>query len=166
MNTESNMPQRKNNRLKYHDYSSFGAYFITVCTANRKNYFWQDVGAIIDRPQDVKLSSYGKITEEAILKISSSYPSISIDSYVIMPNHIHLLLSIAPKENGRSMIAPTISQVIKQLKGYVSKKIGTSVWQKSFHDHIIRNREDYNEHLWYIYENPIRWMYDDLFSDE
>ena len=56
-------------------------------------------------------------------------------------------------------------RVVKQLKGIVSKQIGTSIWQKSFHDHIIRNRVDYEEHLRYRYENPMRWCYDELYTE-
>ena len=75
---------------KTHDYSSSGAYFITVCTLELRNYFWKNVGAIIDRPQDVELSPYGKIVDNAIQNIPSAYPALSLESYVIMPNHIHL----------------------------------------------------------------------------
>lgn len=64
------------------------------------------------------------------------------------------------------MVAPTVSRVVNQLKGYVSKKVGETVWQKSFHDHIIRNREDYDEIAKYIYENPLRWQYDLLYAEE
>ena len=85
---------------------------------------------------------------------------------MIMPNHIHLLLRVCADEYGRPLVAPTMSRVVKQLKGVVSKQVGISIWQKSFHDHIIRNREDYEEHLRYIYENPIRWCYDELYAEE
>ena len=61
-----NLPKRKRNRLENYDYSSCGAYFITVCTLGRRNYFWNNVGAIIDRPQDVELSTYGKMIDQAI----------------------------------------------------------------------------------------------------
>ncbi|MBE6675138.1 MAG: transposase [Ruminococcaceae bacterium] len=166
MDNEKELPKRKNNRLKNFDYSSCGAYFITVCTLNRKNYFWENVGAIIDRPQQIELSLIGKIVDKAIQNITIVYPTLSLESYVIMPNHIHLLLRACTDEYGRSMIAPTMSRVIKQLKGAVSKKVGTCIWQKSFHDHIIRNRDDYNEHLQYIYENPIRWQYDELYIEK
>ena len=159
-------PQRKKNRLENYDYSSCGAYFITACTLERQNYFWKNVGAIIDRPQDVELSTYGKMVDQAIQNIPSAYPALSLESYVIMPNHIHLLLRVCADEYGRPLVAPTMSRVVKQLKGIVSKQIGKSIWQKSFHDHIIRNREDYEEHLRYIYENPIRWCYDELYAEE
>ena len=64
------------------------------------------------------------------------------------------------------MVAPTMSRVIKQLKGYVSKQTENALWQKSFYDHIIRDRKDYEEHVKYIYENPIRWCYDELYTEE
>ena len=166
MDDGKELPIRKKNRLEKYDYSSCGAYFITVCTLNRKNYFWKNVGAIIDRPQNIELSFYGETVNNAIQKITSAYPALSLDSYVIMPNHIHLLLRVYADEFGRPLVAPTISRVIKQLKGIVSKQVGISIWQKSFHDHIIRNLEDYEEHINYIYENPMRWCYDELYAKE
>jgi len=82
-----------------------------------------------------------------------------VDKYVIMPNHIHLILLISD-DHGRAMRAPTISTVVNQLKGYVSKQIGYSIWQKLFHDHIIRNNADYLDIWKYIDENPVRWHED------
>ena len=152
--------------MENYDYSSCGVYFITICTLGRRNYFWENVGAIIDRPQDVELSTCGKMVDQTIQNISSTYPSLSLESYVIMPNHIHILLRICANEHGRPLVAPTMSRVVKQLKGIVSKQAGIGIWQKSFHDHIIRNREDYEEHLRYIYENPMRWYYDELYAEE
>ena len=64
------------------------------------------------------------------------------------------------------MVAPTISRVVKQLKGCVSKQIGFSIWQKLFYDHIVRNREDYNEINKYIHENPMNWQLDELYTEE
>lgn len=159
-------PKRKRNRLENYDYSSCGAYFITVCTLDRRNYFWENVGAIIDRPQNVILSMCGKMVDEAIQNIPSAYSALSVDSYVIMPNHIHILIRACADEFGRPLVAPTIPRVVQQLKGIVSKQVGTSIWQKSFYDHIIRNRQDYEEHLRYIYENPMRWCYDELYTEE
>jgi len=166
MDNGKELPQRKRNRLENYDYSSCGTYFITVCTLERRNYFGKNVGAIIDRPQDAELSIYGKIVDKAIQNIASAYPALSLESYVIMPNHIHLLVRVCADEYGRPLVAPTMSRVIKQLKGIVSKQAGMGNWQKSFHDHIIRNQEDYEEHLRYIYENPIRWFCDELYAEE
>ena len=98
--------------------------------------------------------------EQAIKNIGHHYPSISVDHYVVMPNHIHLLLQINTDENGRPMVAPTISIVVQQMKGYVTKQLGISIWQKLFHDHVIRNPNDYRIIWEYIENNPTQWEQD------
>ena len=77
---------------------------------------------------------------------------IHVDHYVIMPNHVHLLLRITP--DGRRVAAPTVSSVVNQFKGAVSKAAGFSCWQKSFHDHIIRDEADFRRIWEYIDANP------------
>lgn len=170
MKSEEVLPKRKKNRLEHYDYSSAGAYFITICTLERQNYFWKsipvNVGATIGRPLDVELTRCGKIAYEAIHSIPLVYPVLSVDSYVIMPNHIHILLRVRTDECGRPVVAPTMSRVVNQLKGFISKKAEKTIWQKSFYDHIIRNRKDYEEHLKYIDENPTRWYYDELYTEK
>ena len=126
MDEEKEFPKRKRNRLENYDYSSCGAYFITVCTVERRNYFWKNVGAIIDRPQDVELSIYGQMVDQAIQKIPSAYPSLSLEGYVIMPNHVHLLVRVRADEYGRPLVAPTMSRVIKQLTGIFPSKRGSA----------------------------------------
>ena len=64
------------------------------------------------------------------------------------------------------MVAPTMSRVVQQMKGAVTKRIGVSIWQKLFFDHVIRNRQDYEEHMKYICENPMRWQFDKLQGEE
>lgn len=158
------MIKRRPNRLKGYDYSQNGAYFVTVCTKNREEILW-DVGATIGRPLDnIILSDYGIIVNKAILNIPKYYPSIIVDKYVIMPNHIHLIL-IIQNQSGRAMHAPTISTVIQQMKGYVTKQIGFCVWQKLFHDHIIRGESDYMKIWQYIDTNPLKWE-DDCFYNK
>ena len=154
------LPKRKPNRLKDFDYSKPNAYFITICTKNKDLLFWETVGASIARPERSQLSLYGTVVEEAILNISKIYPMVSVDSYVIMPNHIHLLLQIHSDCNGRAMLAPTISKVVQQMKGYVTKRIGVSIWQKLFHDHVIRDEEGYLKIWNYIEGNPSKWEED------
>ncbi|MBQ9113265.1 MAG: transposase [Clostridia bacterium] len=162
---EKELRERKKNRLDNYDYSRPGAYFLTLCTEGRRNYFWDKVGATIGRPQDVVLSSKGKIVDEAIKNIPRIYPAVTVDYYVIMPNHIHILLTNHADEFGRPMVAPTVDRMMQQMKGYVTKQIGRSIWQKLFFDHVIRNRQDYDEHVKYIHENPARWYYDELYSE-
>lgn len=170
MERKKALPTRKKNRLEHYDYSSCGAYFITICTLQRQNCFWENipatVGATIGRPQDISLTRCGKVVQEAIEALPHTYPALSVDGYVIMPNHVHILLRVRADEFGRPMVAPTVSRVINQFKGVVSKKAEKAIWQKSFYDHIIRNREDYEEHLKYINENPVRWYYDELYIEK
>ena len=159
------LPQRKHPRLKSYDYSTPGAYFITICTQNKKCLLSQIVGRGL-APAETVLTACGQVAKQQLLMIPSRYPGTAIEHFVIMPNHIHLLLRVCADEYGRPLVAPTMSRVVKQLKGVVSKQAGISIWQKSFHDHIIRNREDYEEHSRYIYENPMRWYYDELYAEE
>lgn len=113
------------------------------------------VGADIIRP---KLSVYGEIIEKAINNIPKHYQNVEIDRYVIMPDHIHLILAIY--ENDRRIIsAPTIMTVIGQMKRYVSKEIGFSIWQKSYYEHIIRDKKDYDLRIEYIMNNPAKYIY-------
>ena len=158
-------PKRKPNRLPEFDYSTAAAYFVTICTDQRKNRFWYDVGAIIDRPQSVPLTEAGRIAEHSIKNIEQVYSSVSVDHYVIMPNHIHLLLQIRDGGDGRSLIAPTVSTIVRQMKGYVSKRSKERIWQKGFYDHVIRTETDYAEIWNYIETNPIKWTADKLYSD-
>ena len=80
-----------------------------------------------------------------------------------MPNHIHLLLQIHTDADGRSMIAPTISTVVRLMKGAVSKQAGFSVWQKGFHDHVVRSQQDYLDIWNYMEGNPGKWEEDVLY---
>ena len=169
---ENKMPKRKEYRLEKFDYSSCGAYFITICSANKEPRFWhecwvsqtvaRDISELlvnINHPQDVPLSEEGKIVDDAIKHIATTYPIVSVEEYVIMPDHIHLLLFIHSSVDGRAIVSPTVSRIVKQLKGYVTKRIGAPIWQKLFFDHVIRNYDDYENHVKYIYENPIKWIY-------
>ena len=139
---EVRLPKRKNKRLKDFDYSSCETYFITICTKDKQKNLSRIVGSPIGRPS-VKLTNYGVVVDEAINNIEIKYDRIILENYVIMPDHVHLMLSILPDESGRPMGNPTIPNVINQLKGYASKKAGFSLWQKSYYDHIIRDQIDY-----------------------
>lgn len=130
MNVNDRFPQRKRNRLINYDYSSTGAYFITVCTKDKKSLFWSKnqpdfVGEdIILPPDSVQLSTYGKIVEEAIKSIPEHYPHIELLQYVVMPNHIHMILFIS-YDDGRMISSPTsVLTAVGQMKRYASKKIG------------------------------------------
>ena len=82
-----------------------------------------------------------------------------------MPNHIHMILSINRDESGRLIAAPTISTIIGQMKRWISKQTGRGLWQKSFHEHVIRGEKDYREIWNYIENNPVRWAEDDYYTE-
>lgn len=159
------LPKRKPNRLPDFSYNTPGAYFITICLQNRKPILWEGVGASIARPQIPPLSAWGKIVDASIRDIPSHYPAVSVDNYVVMPNHIHLLLQINTDADGRPLSAPTISVVVQQLKGAITKQIGFSIWQKLFHDHVIRNEQDYLKIWNYIDGNPSKWEEDCFYTE-
>mgnify|MGYP002438714407 FL=1 len=86
-------PKRKPTRLKNYDYNSTGTYFVTVCTQNRINYFSDIVISNASEPATVRLTRFGKIAEEQIKAINFKYVDVDIENYVIMPNHIHMIVS-------------------------------------------------------------------------
>lgn len=153
------LPKRKNIRLNDYNYSSNGAYFITICTKNKENLLWKNVGANCVRPLDqLPLSKIGIVVENEIHKLNTIYENIKVDKYQIMPNHIHFIIFIYEDSNGRTQFAPTISRIIKQFKGSITKQIGFSIWQKSFYDRIIRNEKEYQEVWNYIHNNPLKYL--------
>ena len=160
------LPKRKQNRLTEYDYSTPNVYFITICTLNRKNLFWMNTQNAIIRPENIPLTNLGMYVKQVIYDIPMYYPAITVDHVVIMPNHIHLLLQIHTDVNGRPMAAPTISTVINQIKGVISKKAGFSVWQKGFYDHVIRGEQDYLDVWNYIEGNPGKWAEDKLYVSD
>ena len=165
---ENRLPQRKHPRLANYDYSTAGAYYITICTHNRQCLLSHIVGCGL-APIEVRYSEYGQIVEEQLFLLEKRYPSLKIDQYVIMPNHIHaiLLLDGAVGDNQR----PTITDVVcayKSLTTRECKKVRPieKLFQTSFYEHVIRGREDYNEIAEYIVNNPKQWELDKLYSVE
>lgn len=161
------LPKRKPNRLAEYDYGSIGAYFLTICTEHRKSILSsvEGVGEGFPLP---KLTSYGEIAERYIYLLSMRYPMATIDAYVIMPNHIHLLLTLG----GRRNASPTVTTMMGWMKYQMTKDInslrntpGEKVFQRSFYDHVIRDEEDYRIRLQYIKENPLRWERDELYAE-
>ena len=167
MHRTKELPQRQATRLQNYDYGSCGAYFVTICTQSRKSILSAIVGEGSPLPQ---LSPYGKIADEWIKKLPDKYPKMSVDCYVIMPNHIHLLISVN-QDDGRGNPSPTLNEVMGWLKYQMTKEINAAagkscekIFQRSFFDHIIRNQADYLETYRYILENPLKWQLDELYS--
>ena len=151
--------ERKPNRLPEYDYSTGGAYFVTICTQDRKKNLSDIVGDGFSVPKP-----YGMIAEELIAQIPVKYPSVTLDKYVIMPDHIHLLLRF-DWAWGTENPSPTLGTVIGWYKYQVTKRAdtqfnlnGTKLFQRSYYDHVIRNQQDYEEIWKYIDHNPRKWV--------
>ena len=158
------LPKRKSNRLENYDYNSAGAYFITVCTKNRQNLLCDIVGEGLCALPSIKLFPIGLVIKESIEYINKKYIGVSINKYVIMPNHIHLLVRIKTETGGHR--APPLQSIIGNFKSYTTHKYGGVLWQRSFYDHIVRNENEYNKIWEYIDQNPLKWENDELFPSK
>jgi REP element-mobilizing transposase RayT len=157
------LPKRKKNRLDGFDYSSRGAYFITICVIDRNALLWEQ-GEEIVRSDQPPLSQYGRIVETAIWQMDKHYANIVVDTYCIMPDHVHMVVFILPKEPTRANFISTehvnpfsaaLPTMIGSFKRWVSRQIGFSIWQKSFHDKILWDHDTYLKICRYIAENPL-----------
>lgn len=160
------LPERKPTRLKDYDYSSGGSYFITICSKDKKPIFSRIVGdGFLDVPQ-VVLTEYGTIINRQINIMGEYYKNIKINNYVIMPNHIHILISVY-RDGSSGMPTPTnkaIPSFVGTLKRFVNRNVGKNIFQRSFNDHIIRDECDYLARWQYIENNPLKWKLDELYS--
>jgi REP element-mobilizing transposase RayT len=165
---EYRLPQRKHSRLEHYDYSTAGAYYITICTQNRQCLLSRIAGRGL-APAEVQYSTYGQIAEEQLFLLEKRYPSLKIDQYVIMPNHIHAILLLEGAAGAST--SPTITDIVcayKSLTTRQCKKVQPieKLFQTSFYEHVIRGREDYNEIAEYIANNPKQWELDKLYLAE
>ena len=167
------LPKRKQLRLPDYDYSASGAYFVTVCTQGRCCILSDiAVGALHEAPAiSVRLTQIGQIVDEVIRSLPARYSDLEVDQYVVMPNHIHLLLRI---EAGRAIresplradgTRPLLAKAVGYLKMNSSKRIHEKhpklqIWQRGYYEHVIRNEKDYLEICEYIENNPARWAED------
>ena len=158
------LPKRKPNRLPNFDYSTPGAYFITICTENRCNCLGRIVGGgALDAPQ-VQLSGTGKIVQHYILS-GVHIPAVTVDKYVIMPNHLHMILFVDPPVSDGTSRTPSptnalIPRFVSTLKRFCHRNIGKKIFQRSYHDHVIRGEKDYQKIWQYIDGNPSKWEED------
>ena len=155
------LPKRKHPRLKEYDYGQSGCYFVTVCVKDKKHLLGKVVvGRDTLIPPTVYLSEIGKVADKYIRNINSVYRNVSVENYVIMPNHIHILLLLyeTPSDNGGIRASrPTLFTIIRSFKTMVTKEIGYSIWQDSYFDRIIENENGYLDAWRYIDENPLKW---------
>lgn len=162
---------RRSIRLRGYDYSQNGLYFITICTQNREHLF----GTITNGQMAV--NPMGEIAHNEWLMTASMRPTIRLHEFIVMPNHIHGIIEIIPphipvgvhaeSELGRVQRAPTVGDIVRGYKSAVTKRInalrntpGLPVWQRNYHEHIIRNETAYLKIAAYIQSNPQRWQED------
>ena len=139
---------RKPTRIPGYDYSANNYYFVTICTHEK---------AVLFTARGIQ-SPEGDIVERFLMEIPRHFSGVFLDKWVIMPNHIHAILIF---ENGTVDLPTVIGLYKSQVSREIHKtKPNIRVWQRSFHDHIIRDQKGY-ERIWnYIDENPLKWEED------
>ena len=167
---DSEIHHRRSIRLKEYDYSRPGAYFITVCTKNRECLF----GNIIN--DAMVLSACGKIIEKVWYHLTKHYQNIKLDKFVVMPNHMHGIVILMEVDDVGAGLKPAptdltkcypLSEIVRAFKTFSSRHInelrktqGVPVWQRNYHEHIVRNENELNRIREYIINNPLRWQFD------
>ena len=166
-------PGRRITRLKGYDYSTPGAYFITVCTQNRSLLFGQVVAG------KVSASRLGAIVEDSWAGLPDHYGNVILDAFILMPNHVHgvIIIHDEPTVVGAGLkpaLAPAVTsrrhglpEIVRAFKTFSSRRInelraspGTPVWQRGFYDHVIRNESELDAVRAYIADNPRKWSED------
>ena len=182
----SNQPERKTIRLQKFDYNEAFRVFLTICTKEKRCMLARIVGTgVPDGPQFVKqseirveLKEAGRIVQQTIIQLDSFYEHVTVDEYVIMPNHVHLLISffeknsLNPKSGPSRTPVPTksstqnseMSKFVSTFKRFCNKAYGENIWQARSYDHVIRDFDDMQRHINYIINNPLKWKTDRLYS--
>ncbi len=152
------MPARKSPRLKGQDYTAPGMYFVTVCVEERRPLLGQVVSSVMVP------SAAGEMVAQAWRELPLTHPTVTLDEWVIMPDHMHGILTLAASDSGVSL-----SQVVSRFKSFSTRlyrhgvrdhawpECGARLWQRSFHDRVIRNDEALAARRLYIQDNPRRW---------
>jgi len=159
--------RRRSIRLPEYDYSRSGAYFITICSFNKELVF----GEIVDGR--IVLSEIGKIAAKYLEEIPNHFDNVFVDEYIIMPNHIHIIISIVGVQNFeplrheyQKIVPKSIGSIVRAYKASVTKWCRENDykkfnWQRNYFEHIIRNDEDHFRIKEYIQNNPLQWEIDE-----
>ena len=179
MKYDPDIHHRRSIRLKGYDYSKACVYFVTICTQNRECLF----GEIKDG--DVWLNDAGHMVERWWLEMSKKFPTVEIDQYIIMPNHLHGIiwiqyqkvvgadLRVCPKlRQGAHTGAPlhtmmqwfktmTSNEYIRHVKKHTWPPLQGKLWQRNYYERIIRNEAELIHTSEYILKNPSSWAEDE-----
>ncbi len=173
MTSALNHFHRRSVRLEGYDYTQPGAYFVTIVTFHRASIFGEVVGG------EMRLNKFGVIVAQTLVWLSEQYPYVRVEPYIVMPNHFHGILQIIELDDDRrggSRPAPilikNLGQIIGAFKTVSAKKInlirhttGSSVWQRNYYEHIIRNELELNNITQYILSNPDTWLQDSAYIE-
>ena len=166
INDEIKYPTRKRVRLEEYDYSSYGMYFITICTKNKEKLFGEIFGGTETETPKMRLSETGQIVSRQIPTINR-VKHVKVIKFVVMPNHIHMILSVENnEEKTTSPQSAMIPQTVGGFKRLCSKVIGRDIFQRSYHEHIIRDQRHFDTIWKYIEDNPRRWKEDCFFVED
>jgi REP element-mobilizing transposase RayT len=163
---------RRSVRLRGYDYSSMGAYFITLCVHNQNCLLGEIADGIM------QLSPLGAIVRSEWITTGQIRPRIQVDVFVVMPNHFHGILVIDNDCRGTLQRAPTVEQfghptsdsiptIVRLYKSVTTKRInllretpGAAFWQRNYYEHIIRDDAELGRIREYIEANPSCWAED------
>jgi len=138
--------RRRELRLRGFDYSSAGLYYVTVCARAQALVF----GEVVD--DEVHPSRVGAVARACLLEVAEHHAGAVVDSYVVMPNHVHVVLATE---------GTPLGVIVGTFKAAVTRATGNrQLWQRGYHDHVIRDEADLTRVREYIATNPIRWMHD------
>ena len=173
MKYNSEIHHRRSIRLKGYDYSRNGAYDITICTQDREHIWGEIVGATLcGRPNNPHT-----IIDRWISETKNKFGDIKVDKYVIMPNHIHMIIFLLGDdgESGDHAGSPlprivewlktmTTNEYIRGVKSGIYPPFNRRIWQRNYYEHIMRDKDDYEKRWRYIEENPIKWQEDEFYE--
>jgi len=165
MAIKDHFPSRRSIRLEGYDYRREGWYFVTICVDGRRHLLGRVVG------EEVKLNRFGLAVENAFSWLRSHFEGVSLDQWIVMPNHVHLIVIIDDNVEGGSRTAPTgqrhLGRAIAAFKTVSTKRInqirnapGAGFWQRNYYEHIIRSEKALDRIREYIESNPINWAMD------
>jgi putative transposase len=143
--------RRKRLRLADFDYSTAGAYVVTVCARERRCLF----GHV--ETDTMHLSRLGQMVADSLDGMVTFHEGVHLDARVVMPNHVHAIVVLEPTAQRRP---PPIPAVVGAFKARASRRAGQTLWQRGYHDRIVRSDEELSAYRRYVMENPLRWALD------
>lgn len=170
-----NIHHRRTIRLKGYDYAQAGCYFATICSHQRECLFGE-----IDNGQ-IKLSIYGEIVSECWQALAHYFGNIELDTFVVMPNHLHGLILINNDSKSLGQRQPSssgtarnsLSAIIQNFKSVSTRKVnqkraalGWHLWQRNYYEHVVRDEADMKRIQKYMSENALKWDLDQLNPNE